>query len=62
MHSKQIILQYFLRPQFHAREQKQKPNEGSSFYQIFVNLTDAEVALANNGRRPPQALQRISAI
>jgi hypothetical protein len=53
-----INLQYFLILQFHAKFKKHSELTDKR----LVSNTDADVALASNGKRPPHALHNISAI
>ena len=59
MHPWLINLRYFLIFQFHAKEQKQNK---ILFIKKFIRNTDADVALASKGKRPPHALHNTSAI
>jgi hypothetical protein len=54
-----INLQYFLIFQFHAKKINIINFEKIIF---FFQNTDADVALASKGKRPPHALHNISAI
>jgi hypothetical protein len=54
-----INLLYFLIFQFHAKEQTKSKFQKKNLINQF---TDADVALASNGKSPPHALHNISAI